>query len=131
MTLIEIQTLLHQHVRYHEWRFDVHQDADFGYLQLAFYAFGPDFGSFALQGGRKWKLSPHMTKSEIVQTAWLAVLTAVEHEAREEFTYKGVAIFGPHLDCEALREVAGRRDVRDVRAGEAGLSPAVIDGETS
>ncbi len=33
--------------------------------------------------GRKWFLSPHMTKSEVVATAFKAVLTALEHEARE------------------------------------------------
>ena len=55
-----------------------------------------------------------MTRGEGVQTALLAVLTAVEHEARERFTYKGQAVFGPHFDVEALAQLAAdeRRDVR-------------------
>ncbi len=46
-------------------------------------------------GGRKWFLSRHMTRSEIIQTALMATLAAVEHEAREDFKYHGKAIFGP------------------------------------
>lgn len=52
--------------------------------------------------GRKWRLSPHMTDGEIAQTALMATLAAVEHETREQFTYKGVSVFDPHYDIEAL-----------------------------
>lgn len=52
--------------------------------------------------GRKWFLSPHMTRSEVVQTLWKALTTALEHEAREAFTYRGETIFDPHLDVDGL-----------------------------
>jgi hypothetical protein len=52
--------------------------------------------------GRKWLLSEHMLDGELVQTALKAVLTALEHEARERFKYRGVAIFSPHYDIEKL-----------------------------
>lgn len=52
--------------------------------------------------GRKWYLSPHMIDAEVVMTAFKAVLTAEEHETREQFLYDGAAIFGPHLSLEAL-----------------------------
>jgi hypothetical protein len=52
--------------------------------------------------GRKWRLSPHMTDGEIVQTAFLAVMTALEHEAREQFTFDGVSVFDPHYDIHEL-----------------------------
>lgn len=52
--------------------------------------------------GRKWRLSWHMTKSEVVQTALMATLAAVEHETREQFLYKGQPIFDPHYDVEDL-----------------------------
>lgn len=55
--------------------------------------------------GRKWRLSVHMTPSEVVQTAFKAVLTALEHEARENFKYRGVSIFDPHYDVERLVEL--------------------------
>lgn len=52
--------------------------------------------------GRKWRLSPHMTDGEVVQTAFLALLTALEHEAREQFTFQGVSVFDPHFDIHKL-----------------------------
>lgn len=52
--------------------------------------------------GRKWRLSDQMTDGEIVQTAWAAYQMAAEHEARERFTYKGVTVFDPHYDIDAL-----------------------------
>lgn len=54
---------------------------------------------------RKWVLSYYMTNGEIVQTAFKAVLTAIEHEARENFRYRGVSIFDPHYDIEKLVEL--------------------------
>lgn len=54
---------------------------------------------------RKWRLSPHMTDGEVVQTAFLAAKTAMEHEMREKFTYKGVTVFDPHYDIDKLVEL--------------------------
>lgn len=52
--------------------------------------------------GRKWRLSEHMTTSEVVQTAFMAVMAANEHEAREMFTYRDESVFDPHYDVEKL-----------------------------
>lgn len=52
--------------------------------------------------GRKWRLSVHMTDGEIVQTAFLAIMTALEHEARESFTFQGVCVMEPHRDIHAV-----------------------------
>lgn len=60
--------------------------------------------------GRKWPLSIHMTDGEVVQTAWLALLVALEHEAREQFTFMGVSVLDPHYDIHklvALRRTSG------------------------
>ncbi len=54
--------------------------------------------------GRKWYVSPYSTRSEVVQTILKAYLTALEHEAREKFTFGGVAVFDPHLDLLDLRD---------------------------
>lgn len=80
------------------------------YLQISF----TDPDSMTTQRGRKWRLSQWMTKSELVSTALMAALAAVEHEARESFTYRGEAIFGPHFDVDALHDLAfnGHLDVR-------------------
>ncbi len=81
-------------IKYKDWTFFLPPDES--YLQIHFSAGGTKWH------GRKWRLSRHMTTSEIVQTALKAVLAAEEHEAREAFTYRGHAIFGPHLNVESL-----------------------------
>lgn len=65
-----------------------------------------EFVDDGIQTGRKWYISTHATRSEVVQTALFAVLTALEHEAREAFTYRGVAIFAPHYNVDRLHELA-------------------------
>lgn len=52
--------------------------------------------------GRKWLLKPRMLDGEIVQTAFLAVATAEEHERREGFTFQGEAVFDPHYNIHKL-----------------------------
>lgn len=60
--------------------------------------------------GRKWLLSLHMTDGEIVQTAFKALLTALEHEVREQFKYKDVSVFDPHYDIDRLVELRRSED---------------------
>lgn len=62
-------------------------------------------GKIEWQYTRKWLLSPMMTKSEVVQTAFKCVLTSMEHRTREWFQYRGRSIFGPHFDVDKLLEV--------------------------
>lgn len=67
------------------------------------------------QRTRRWLISPMMTDSEIVQTAFKLCMTSMEHRCRENFQYKRARIFGPHFDVEDLvalcrsRENAGGR----------------------
>lgn len=84
------------------------------WLQVRWVAEDSVTGKTEVQHGRKWKLSPHMTRSELIQTAFMACLAAEEHEVREDFRYRGEAIFGPHFDVDDLHGLAssGRRDVR-------------------
>lgn len=65
--------------------------------------------------GRKWRISPHMTKSEIVATVFKAYLSWVEHEARESFQFRGQSIFGPHFDVDALWKMAAERQNYEYR----------------
>jgi hypothetical protein len=93
-------------VRFPGYSFVLHGDFVDGkatYLQGVFTA--PDNDQPRVmrpQHTRKWLLSQHMTRSELVQTAFKCVLTSIEHEARERFTYKGARVFGPHFDVEVL-----------------------------
>lgn len=64
------------------------------------------------QWTRKWKLSPYMTQSEIVQTVFLLCKTSMEHRLRERFKWRDRRVFGPHFDVQALWEICDRLDVR-------------------
>lgn len=64
------------------------------------------------EGGRKWYISEHTTESEIVLTCWKALLTFIEHEARENFLYKGKRILDPHIDVNALLGICEKLDMR-------------------
>lgn len=102
-------------VSYKDWRFAVGGTGTDLWLQVQFVAkdnFGTAEESWT---GRKWRLSVHMTKSEVIQTALKAVLAAEEHEAREKFLYRGRAIFGPHFSVDRLWELADAPGAHDVR----------------
>lgn len=119
LTLREQKTIIAD-VSYRDWRIGLYNRTSSGhggiavrYLQVEFddtdnYNPGEAYAS----KGRKWLISPHMTKSELVLTAWKAILTAIEHEAREQFTYRGRTIFGPHMDVDMLWANAYTTDVR-------------------
>jgi len=92
-------------LRYKDWTFRLGIEPRGYWLRVEFQAPDTDAagqGEAEIQRGRKWLLSEHMTESEIVQTAFKAVLAAEEHEAREQFTVEGVAVLGPHLDLFGL-----------------------------
>lgn len=99
------------------FNFDVLENGGCLYLQAAWLEPCITTGKSTLQKSRKWLLSPHMTKSEIVQTAFKLAMTAVEHRTRESFKYRGKRIFGPHFDVDALHQLCtdGRFDVREAQ----------------
>ena len=72
------------------------------YLQASYYEPDTVTGAIEQQFTRRWFLSPEMTKSELVQTAFKLVMTSSEHRTREAFKYQGEAVFNPHIDIDAL-----------------------------
>ena len=113
MDLAEAKEILSR-VRYRQgWFFNVADRGDYLTLQVRFSA--PDLvtGCPEYQNGRKWLVSRYSTPSELVTTAFKAVLTAEEHEIRESFRYRGKMIFGPHFNVEALVSVAGSTECRE------------------
>ena len=106
-----VEVLLSQ-IDYKNWEFRLNfpQNGP-NYLQLVFRdEHGVEWKS------RKWPISIHMTKSEVVQTCFLAVKVAEEHEMREQFLYRGLAIFGPHFDCDKLYRMAADDHSHAVRS---------------
>lgn len=113
-TLEQIKEIVEQ-IKFSNWEFIIKEKNDVPYLQIQFMGACNDSGSVERQYCRKWQLSYYMVTSEVVRTAYKAVLAAVEHEASENFYYKNARIFNPHVDVEALVEVAnsGMIEVRN------------------
>lgn len=114
MTQAEVQRIIDSITYKKDWDIHYSWNGSDNYIQLLI----PD--EKAPKGywyGRKWRISFHMTPSEIIQTVFLAIQTAEEHETREKFLYKGVAVLGPHWDLNEFAEniIHGyvREDVRD------------------
>lgn len=113
MSIDEIKTLLAQ-LKFKDWRFVIQMDGTRMLLVVEFEDRCAFSGKMATHRSRKWPLSPHQTKSEIVQTAFVAVMTAMEHEVRESFTYRDQAVYGPHYHVDYLHDLCeqGAFDVR-------------------
>jgi hypothetical protein len=91
---------------YKDWVFLTGSMGSGWYIQVHFMAPDNDSpGSDPIgQKGRKFYISPHMTEGEVVQTCFLAIKTAEEHEMREHFQYRKQRVFGPHFNLGWLAE---------------------------
>jgi len=97
---------------FNAWAFLLEMDGDRPMLVLEFEAPCSKTGRVQKWRSRKWPLSVHMTVSEIVGTAFKAVLTALEHEAREQFKYRGRPVYNPHIDVRELWHGCVNEDTR-------------------
>ena len=106
-------------VTYKDWTFYVEErpsdepSLPTYYMQVRFPDADLVTGQIETQHGRKWILSRHMTRSEVVATAFKAVMTAEEHETREKFRYRKRMVYGPHIDVEALAQTCRHLELRD------------------
>ncbi|QDH91660.1 hypothetical protein QDA01_gp29 [Microbacterium phage Cinna] len=85
------------------------------YLQIECYRRDVITDEMGFGYGGKAYLSPHATDSELIQTMFGLYKGYWEHEARENFEWRGRRVFGPHISTEALWDVATRVDVRSAR----------------
>lgn len=99
--------------KFPEYAFEIKVDGRGAVYLHAFYAEQDTVTSLpAIQYTRRWFLSPEMTKSEIVSTAFKCVMTSMEHRTREWFTYKKRAVYMPHYDVDKLYEICEDRETR-------------------
>jgi hypothetical protein len=110
MTHIEMATLLRD-VSFPGYEFGVTYDSR-GSIYLQARYLEPDTTTYepTEQFTRRWLLSPEMTRSEIVQTAFKCVLTSMEHKTREWFHFRGRPVYGPHFDVDALYNLCAEYD---------------------
>ena len=101
MKLDELKRVFND-IKYKSWEFHIGRRLDSYTLQIQFWSDDSETGEWRKQHCRKWFISKHACRAEVVRTAWKAVVAAAEHEVSETFRYKGVAIHSPHLDPDAL-----------------------------
>ena len=94
------------------------------YLQASYWEEDTVTGRYDRQLTRRWLLSPHMLKGEVVSTAFLCIMTSMEHRVREWFLYRNKPIFHPHYNIDDLAAVCESREVRGPSA------EAVSDGKS-
>ena len=107
LTLANIKSVLADIV-FKTHQFNVESASDGFQLQLTCEEEDLSNGKPELQFGRKWHIGKRASKSEIVQTAFKAVVTWMEHDAREHFRYKGAQVFGPHFDIDDLERLCNK-----------------------
>jgi len=106
-----VQDILNE-ITFRDWKLYLGSSENRLYIQAQFIAPDSFTGLKTLQKGRKWFLSEHMVRQEIVRTAFKAVEGAIIHELEEDFRFRGKAIYGPHIDPIALLEIADRTEER-------------------
>jgi hypothetical protein len=104
-------------VKFKDWTFFLAEEGERLWLQVRYLESDVegDPSTLEIQHGRKWVVSRHATPSELVQTAFKAVMTSMEHQAREHFTYRGARVFGPHFDVEQLVALCRTPECTDER----------------
>jgi hypothetical protein len=139
-----IRRMLDHEIQYKDWKFIVqerktvsHTETVAAGVQFAI-AMEPDLrlraewdapdaatGKMEKQQSRWWPLSRHMVKTEIIQTAFLCVLKAEEHEISEAFNYfhhssgEWTSPFNSHIDIDTLARASQVVDVRTDPRSEA------------
>lgn len=87
--------------KYPNWNYVVDTKNDEVFLQGKWQAPDATTGTTEDMSSRKYFISKYALDAEIIQTALVCALGAVEHELREHFLVDGYRIFGPHIDPKA------------------------------
>ena len=65
--------------------------------------------------GRRWRIEPNLSHSELLQTVLLACKVAVEHELRERVQVRGTTPFNAHQDHEIFSKFIKNNQIRNPR----------------
>lgn len=76
------------------------------YLQVVY--FEPDIytGEVELQKSRKWIIETEASETDVVHTAFAAVMRSYDHVVQEHFTYHGKRVYSPHFNVRDRMKIA-------------------------
>jgi hypothetical protein len=80
------------------------------------------------RSGKRY-LSPFMCRQEIVGVIFDLIKAAEMHELHEWFRYKGASIYNPHLDPDALVEVARKKGNFNYRQNAMTMQESTDDND--
>jgi hypothetical protein len=106
-TRSEVDAIIQQ-VEFRDGWFVVHEKGDGWLVQLCYFDKDVHTGEREIQHCRKFYVSPHMTETEVVETAWAACQRSMMHRAGEYFTYRGKRVYSPHFSIGDRLEMAAR-----------------------
>ncbi|MDX6180675.1 hypothetical protein SGQ44_00815 [Flavobacterium sp. Fl-77] len=92
-------------ITYEDWEFDVFEENELPTLQIKFKEIDTISGEESYQYSRKWLFAYNeMGKTQVIQTCYLALSTAIKHESRENLKYKNKWIANPHRSINLILE---------------------------
>jgi hypothetical protein len=109
MTLDEMETIL-SNIQIFDRKFEIQPliiNAELGWaIQVTYTEPDIDTGKLELQKSRRWVIEPNATESDVVHTAFAAVMRSYDHVVQEHFMYKGKRVYSPHFAIEARLKMA-------------------------
>ena len=115
MLYSEIKTLVDACSYKPGWSITLHLDGSRPYIQIEATTIDSQTLEPCQWKSGKTYLSLHMCRQEVVAAVYATIEKAELHEIREFFRYKGASIFNPHLDPDALAELAKKRSSFNLR----------------
>ncbi len=100
----EIQKIIDR-IEFMDREFRLLDKGDGFLLQVTYVEADIDTGVPEEQRARKWYISPHMTETEIVETAFAACQRSMMHVVGEHFLYLGKRVYSPHFEIDARLEL--------------------------
>ena len=94
----EIETIVNG-LQFMDRKFHLLDKGDGYLLQMSYYETDVENPNTppVLQSTRKWYVSPFMSESEIVETAWACACRSMLHVASEHFRYLGSQVYSQHF----------------------------------
>lgn len=105
--------------QFKDWNIQLKYHKDSPYIQILFMEKDEFTGVVEEQHCRKWDLNYLMCDTEVIDTVFLAVSRAMQHEVEECFKFRGRRIYNPHRSVHKLWEIAGQSGSVDTRATPA------------